>query len=284
MKNLFYLSVLCIFALNLSLTSCTEDQLTSSKISVDTTQVATVAGIAYAELDLQKSGKEFAPAGTSLLITVPYSELNSDVEKGNWEEMITVGENGTYSVEVPSNNKGVTVTITPTDFTADLKLENNSQFPTQTTVYTSDPVTASVKVGLTSFSDINYTIKSKEELNFTAMVYGKVTGELDLDNTDEEALPSGTIITFIGKKDDKIVWSKDFSTSGKNYEVQIPAGVDITAHWNFKASKNIPTVLDPSEFAKARYSYVGNATIGNFAPETDNIKDFSIGGGISFNY
>lgn len=284
MKNLFYLSALGIFAFSLLFTSCTEDQLTSSEISVDATQVATVAGIAYAELDLQKSGKEFVPAGTSLLITVPYSELNSDVEKGNWEEMITVGENGAFSVEVPSNNKGVTVTITPTDFTADLKLENSSQFPTQTTVYTSADVITSVKVGLTSFNDVTYTIKSQEELNFTAMVYGKITGELDLDNTEEEALPSATIVTFIGKKDGKIIWSKDFSTAGKNYEIQVPANVEITANWNFKAQKNVPTVLDPSVFAKTNFSYVGQAYIGIFTPGTDNIKDFSIGGGFPFNY
>lgn len=165
MKNFPYLRTMAIAALCFSLTSCTEDQLTSSPISVDTAQVATVNGVAYAELNLQNAGKEFAPVGTKLLVTIPYSQLNPAATQGNWEKMITVGENGAYSVELPSTNKGVMVTITPTEFIANLILEQNSQNSTKKTIYSSNPVSTSVKKGLTTFIDITYYFKSQEMFN-----------------------------------------------------------------------------------------------------------------------
>ncbi len=284
MKKIFYLTILTVLGLGLSVTSCTEDQLTSSAIMVDTTQVATLSGVVYAELNLQTAGKEIAPAGTNLLVTIPLSDLSSNANQGNWEKMITVGQNGAYSVEVPSNNKGVTVTVTPTDFTADLTLENNAQFPVQKTVYTIAQTTAKVKAGLTTYLDITYGIKSQEELKYTAMLYGEITGELDTDNGVQEALPTGTIVTFIGKVNNVIVWSKDVVANGKVYNLQVPANTAITAHWNFKADKNVQSPADPSKYIKVKYSYIGNSSIGTYNPKTDNIRDFNVGGGNPFIY
>ena len=285
MKRFNYSFALAILALSFSMFSCSEDELTSSPIEVDLTQSAVVKGIAYAELDLQTNGAEFAPQGTSLMVTIPYSDLSSNAKSGNWSKVVTVGANGAFEVTVPSNNKGVTVTIKPTDFTADLKLENGSQIATQKTVYTSAEITASVKAGLTSFNNINFSIKSSEVLGFTALLFGEITGELDENNGVSETLPTGTIITFVGKKDSKVVWSKDFVVNGKTYtNFLVPAGISITASWNFKTNKNV-LITGTTQYQLVKYSYVGNSgALGTFDVGTDNIKNINVGVGSAFPY
>ncbi|MDI6401576.1 hypothetical protein QLX67_06175 [Balneolaceae bacterium ANBcel3] len=117
MRNITFLLYAFLAAfLFAGLTGCNDD-VTTSALTVDMMEEATVTVYLYAELDRTELGLEYAPDGTRVLASVEYSNLNPSASSGSYMDTLEV-QGGMIEVTMPVTSSGTTVTFFPQEFVA----------------------------------------------------------------------------------------------------------------------------------------------------------------------
>ena len=98
----------------------------SEPLDLGTLPKVTLTGIVYAQLDETTPTLEFAPAGTTVSVSIPYSNFNLDATAtGNYIQSSVIGADGKYSIQIPVVTEGVTATISFSEFTHNVKKVNS---------------------------------------------------------------------------------------------------------------------------------------------------------------
>jgi len=233
MKKLFFTVAVALLA-TLSFTSC-EEMIVSSDETIDLAPKATISGNVLAELNLQSAGSEAVPAGTELLVEVSYTDINPG-SAGKWMDTIQVSANGKYSVQVPADANGVTVSILPFAFVADQTQAYGSLATKVTKTYSVTAATMkAISGGQSIVLDIAYDkITAAPSFVDKVKITGAFTANLDQQLGGNENVPNGTVINFYNAswKDSAVV------TNGK-YSISVPKGVALTVKSKFTYSKKV---------------------------------------------
>jgi hypothetical protein len=262
MKKTKLFSILTILVL-ISLSSCKDEPVVSSAVTVATKDSATISGYVTAELNLQSAGLEAVPAGTSILVSVPYSQLNATAT-GNWLKTETVGTDGKYSVKIPTNSKGVTVTFTPSAFEYDQTqaYASGATVPKLRLTYNTGSNSLNVVSGQSLNNDIKYTSTTNIAIGVPEVtIAGKVQADLDASIIGLENLPDGTKIIFTATG-----WADSTTVSSGKYSISVPKGLLINWSINKIISTKVwsPNSLDPSQSTYINvdktYSISGSST------------------------
>lgn len=124
MKKVFSFVAASLAVLSLSFTSCTEDPAKPLSVDMSAGKTATISGTLLVNPDKTKDADKqtFEGKSATIIVTVPYSEILDDSSaKGNWITTVTSDSRGIFSVEVPTNPKGVTVSFTVSDIRGEQK-------------------------------------------------------------------------------------------------------------------------------------------------------------------
>lgn len=263
MKKTKLFSVIAILAL-VSLSSCKDEPVVvSSAVTVATKDSATISGYVTAELNLQSAGLEAVPAGTSILVSLPYSQLNATAT-GSWMKTVTVGTDGKYSVKIPTNSKGVAVTFTPSAFEYDQTqaYSSGATVPKLRLTYNIGSNSLNVVSGQSLNNDIKYTSTTNIAIGVPEVtIAGKVQADLDASIIGLENLPDGTKIIFTATG-----WADSTTISSGKYSISVPKGLLI--NWSINKIINTkvwsPNNLDPSQSTYINvdktYSISGSST------------------------
>ncbi len=120
MKKLFSYFVVVLGIVSIAIISSCEKYEVSTPYEINDSITATISGYVYADLNLQETGKEYAPTGTTIFIQVELQQYNPHAPNGEFKTYsTTVGSDGTYSFNLPSNDNGVNFTIIPESFRAE---------------------------------------------------------------------------------------------------------------------------------------------------------------------
>ena len=237
---------------SIGLMSCKEEAVVSSAITIAAKDSATITGYVTADLNLQTAGNEAVPVGTSFVVSVPYSSLNASASSGKWQKTVSLAADGKYTVKVPTNTSGVSVTISPISFDAD-----------QTQTYAAGIPTTTVKSTFSSFSIAVGTLVSGQikvqNISYSAtaivnpvgmtkvQISGKAQAELDASIIGLENLPDATSIIFTATG-----WVDSTTVFNGSYTMSVPNGLTVT----WKISKLIPTKIWQKDLSSGTYSYV----------------------------
>lgn len=118
MKKVFSFVAASLAVLSLSFTSCTEDPAQPLSVDMSAGKTATISGTLLVNPDLTKNEADQTYEGqsTTIIVTVPYSDIMNDSKvQGNWVTTVTSDNKGVFSVEVPTNPKGVAVSFAVSD-------------------------------------------------------------------------------------------------------------------------------------------------------------------------
>jgi hypothetical protein len=250
MKKIKFFGVIAALSL-VAFSSCKEEIVVSSPITIASKDSATISGFVTADLSLQKAGNEGVPAGTQLMVTIPFSDLNS-YASGTWQKFIvTVGDSGKYSVKIPTNTKGVRVTIAPMPFTYNqvqayaggsqvpaLKLQFSATSYGPYTYVSSQNATLNMNYGITSGGAVGVE---------KVLISGKAKAETNAEIVGLENLPDGTKILFTASG-----WADSTTVQNGEYSMYVPKGVTVT----YKISAIISTryfVPDNADITKSIY-------------------------------
>jgi len=120
-KRIFACMAILALITSVSLTSCSkEDPAEAVNFESFNLPTGTVSGIAHATMDGTSSSIQYAPSGTKLILTVPYSSLGITGSTETYVTEATVGSNGTFTFSTPTKKDGsTTVTISGNSFKAD---------------------------------------------------------------------------------------------------------------------------------------------------------------------
>ena len=256
------------------MTSC-DKEVTTSPLTVDESQKATVEAIVYADLDLTNYGKELVPAGTKVILTIPYSDLGSSAT-GNWIDTVKTNAQGIITASVPTNAKGVTVTLIPIDFIADQTQPLGSHYPTISKLFqkTGAATTLTVKTSDLKVSLLEYnTISGLSDFDNLVTIQGKAYAETDDNNSVVENAPLVDVILSGTGFSTKVTLTKPGAFTV--FTANVPNNVAISYTFDFTADKN---VADGAGWKKVSYRYKGTKTLGTYTADTDGLSlDFGVG-------
>jgi hypothetical protein len=254
--RLSLVSFLCLFLI----TSCDKEK-EASPLSVDMAKTATLKGYVYAELDKTTAGMENAPEGTKVILTIEYSDLNSS-STGIWKDTVKIESNGTFEVQVPADDDGVTVTVAPLSFEYTQKQEFKNSDESVDMIYTAPSTDVNLVADGFEITQISYTSESFENYVKMVNITGEIVAELITTVNGYEAIPEGT--PFILYNDD---WSKSY-TAGENGDLSatVPANQTIYVDLSFTAMKQI------NADEKEEYLYeLDGYTVGSFSNDTEDV-------------
>jgi len=248
MKKLFFAAAVALLA-TLSFTSC-EEMIVSSDQTIDLLPKATISGNVLAELNLQSTGMEAVPAGTQLLVEVPFSDINPG-SVGKWMDTIAVAADGKYTVQVPTDANGVTVSIMPFAFVADQTQPYGSLLNKVTKTYSvTAATTKAISQGQSIILDITYDkLTAAPSYVDKVRISGTFTANINQELAGNDNVPNETVINFYNNswKDSAIV------TNGK-YSISVPKGESITVKSKFTASKRVWN-LATSSYSNVNYEF-----------------------------
>jgi len=218
----------------LSFTSC-EEMIVSSNQTIDLVPKATISGVVTAELNLQSAGAEYAPEGTQLLVEVPYSDINPG-SVGKWMDTIAVASDGKYSVAVPTDANGVTVTITPFAFEAEQTQAFGMLAAKVKKMYSViAPTVKAISAGQALVANIVYdNMTAPATFVDKVRITGKFTANLDQEKGGNENVPNGTVINFYNT-----TWKDSAIVTNGSYSISVPKGVSLTVKSKFTYSKKV---------------------------------------------
>lgn len=254
------LLVLGIYSIGLN--SC-DEELKSTPVVINMEKKAIIKGKLTADLNLQTVGSEIVPSGTTILLSIEYSEIFSGAT-GEWIKVDTVDNNGEYNTEVPATESGVKVSIKPVSFTADQILQHGASVATRKATCSETSTDMSVKHGITYIKDFDYDINASDDYK-SCTIKGSITGEFDDTNAGPEDIPVGVSIVFYSS-DNK--WSTSYTTiaGGKYNLTKVPAQKTIKAKWGFVANKVISGTT-------VEYWFSGDKSLGVFNDNTVNYNN-----------
>ena len=180
-------------------TSCDED-LTSTPLSIDNLDSASVRIYPKANLDLRSAGNEAVPEGTVVTITIAYTQYSTVGIGGASNSSIVVSNavnaSGFVEFTVPVDDNGVNATVSVEGFEFEQVQADGS---TKKSWYNFSPASYSLKLGGKNiYNVVVNTISAIDESTtlLPATLVGNVTAELNLQTAGNEAAPSGTVVVI----------------------------------------------------------------------------------------
>ncbi len=274
--------LLAASAVLLIFTGCEKNKETSA-VAVDLSKRVTIKCYIYADLDLTRDGLETVPAGTQVVISIPYSDFNnipSANNKGNWSTTVQTDADGVISANVPVDANGVSVQIAPIDFEYD-QIQNPLYHKDATIkkIFKASPLTENILPNVNKTLQITYADDVKDSYTEFAQIAGEVKAELDEKEDGMEFVPQGTKITF--EIADQWYSTTTIGIDGK-YSISVPADESIKVEGYFTYDKNVYDA-DNDRYVRKQYKYTIWKSLGSFAfqPEGfENKVDFDFGNGV----
>lgn len=163
-KSIFLISSLFVLVFLFFMQSCNKTE--SSSLILDMSKTCVVTGIVEAQLDLLNDSTvqsyELVPTTTKIIFQVKNVEYLIFAEGTTLYEA-NVASDGTFSIDIPAIESGVTVIVMPVDFTYD---QGQAKFDpvlgkwvsdgTERKIYTSNQIVLEVYPGGTVIKDIFY--------------------------------------------------------------------------------------------------------------------------------
>ncbi|MDR1878197.1 MAG: hypothetical protein LBQ64_01375 [Bacteroidales bacterium] len=272
-------------------TSCNKYE-ESNPIDLGQLPTVTLSGNVYADLDETTPSLEYAPAGTEILVSIPYADYDANnASGGNHTISATIGEEGRYSVNIPVVSSGVTATISFADFIRDVKKQNSvGQQETTPKRFICNDISVSIGSGTGQGSRIlvnaQYTSNAVDPNASTSIANPthtvEVSGKIEYGNSDTTvtSIPEGTtfiaVITLTDPDGRTYKTTTTVSTGAAGtYRIQTPMvergtasiKLDGEAFWIF---------LDVYTGKRALYRYVLNTSIGGiYNTPTHTNRDIS---------
>lgn len=252
------------------ITSCDKD-VDSTALVVNLSRTVTVKGYVYAELNNRSAGLEFAPAGTLIYCSVPYSDLNPAAGAGKWVDTVRVDENGQFSIAVPVDDNGVTLFVEAEAFEYNQIQPFGANSNTIKKFYTAAPVVKNVSTTQVPVIEVFYATTTPA--SYVEKVQINVTVEAELNNSiagNEKVANQKITLHNTG-------WAQEYTTDDNGqFTAVVPANENIFFTISFEYAKTVP---DGTGFKQENYKYeVKSGYAGNFATETDVTLD--LGGGV----
>lgn len=269
MKSVSNVILTSMMLLATMLYSC-DKEIETSPVNVDKSKKATIKGYVYADLDLTNYGYELAPAGSKVIITMAYDELGLD-SKGSLTDTVLLGNDGSFTYEIPTIAKGVDVTAKVIDFVTDQKQEFNEQHTTKPTVFES--VTFyfyDVKPNDFQIQEEKMSSHTLGEIHDWYTVTGTIYLNSDRTTGENEKLASGTQVVFNCDG-----WSKTITVAADGkYSVEVPYNEYIKMNYNFTVSGKL------GDGTTVTFRYKDYQNVGYIYSETKG-KDLYLGNGVT---
>ena len=280
MKKINFLVGMALFAM-IGFSSCKDEVVVSSPVSVDKVPRVTITGYVTAEMNLQSLGAEPAPVGTKLFVEVTYADISGvGTTKGKWSDSVRVAADGKFSIAVPANAGGVTVTITPFPFEADQTQAYGAFYPTIKKSYTFAGVSTTVttaKSGQIRYIEIPYSDANLPVFKDLVKISGKAQANMNDEIVGLENIPNGTSILFSNALG---TWNDSVLIQDGKYSINVPKGVAVYWKIKFTAPKRVwvPNTTDPSLSAYSSISYEYSVT--GTSTYSSNTVDVNLSAGI----
>jgi hypothetical protein len=154
MKNLIFAKASLFLLGGLMIaSSCKKIENPEAIQVVDESKTATVKGIVYADLIDTNSVDEFAPVGTTLLVSINSSDFPGSTGSQTLLYKTTVGANGEYTINVPAPTSAITARVMPQEFrTSRIDWRGTSEM----TKFEANSFNVSIVQGGTSIHDFWY--------------------------------------------------------------------------------------------------------------------------------
>jgi len=269
MRKINYLLLMVVLSL-IMFTGCGDKEIVSSPISISSLPKATITGYVTADLNLQTLGSELVPAGTKLLISIPYSSLNSLASIGTWQDTIKVDASGKYTAKVPTTTSGVSVIITPMSFEANQTQAFGYSVSSLPFRYSCLPLTVSVASLQTVNQDISYSGAILPQYARKVLFTGAVRAELDATNAGYEFAPNGTIVRFYNSS-----WKDSAIVNNGKFSVYVPYNISFTEAVNFTANKISILSTSTTSSINTSTTYFNYKTTATVPAQTVDINDYS---------
>lgn len=270
MKSVSNVILTSMMLLATMLYSC-DKEIETSPVNVDKSKKATIKGYVYADLDQTNYGYELAPAGSKVIITMAYDELGLNTE-GSLTDTVLLGNDGSFTYEIPTIADGVDVTAKVIDFVTDQKQEFDEQHTTKPTVFESvtfyfyDVKPNDFQIQEDKM-DSYYTLG---EIHDWYTVTGTIYLDSDLSAAGNEKLPSGTQVIFNCDG-----WSKSVTVAADGkYTVQVPSDEYIYMDYNFTVSGKL------SGGTPVTFRYDDSESVGYIYSDTKD-KNLYLGEGVT---
>ncbi|MCX7985966.1 MAG: hypothetical protein N2662_03405 [Bacteroidales bacterium] len=251
-------------------TSC-DKEVDSTALVVNLSRTITVKGYVYAELNNRSAGLEYAPAGTKIFFSIPYSDLNPTAVTGKWSDTTTVDDNGQFTIQIPVDDNGVNLTIEAQPFEYNQIQPFGSNSNSIKKFYSAAPVVKAFSTTQKNVVEVFYTATTPA--NFVEKVKLNVTVEAELNNSIAgNELVANQKITLHNSD-----WAQEYTTDENGeFTAVVPANQNIYYTISFEYAKTVPDGLG---FKQENYKYeIKSGYVGNFGSESDITID--LGGGV----
>lgn len=281
MKNNFYAFAFLIGAIGFT-SSCKKD-VTAEPAKLDTTQKATIHGYVAADLNLTQLGNE-PVANQAVVVSITYDQFDylsdNTALKGNWSKTVTTDANGEFTVEVPTNTKGVNVKVAPIDFVYDQVQSFDAQIiESQKTIskyFSVAPKTITATAGEIKTDTWTYGATTPNTSDKYVILSGKVYAEVNSNAAGEDMLSGGTFTLYADG------WSTDvtINSDGTYGPVLVPYNTAISA--TLTTTNNLGKVGGATSDVTKKYLY--DIAVGKYTAYTNPLTDIHLGNGKSQEY
>jgi hypothetical protein len=228
--------------------SCDKDESDTS-LNIDLLKKATIKGYVYAQLDLTTAGLEKAIPGTKIIISVPYSDLNSSAS-GNYKDTTVVSADGTFEIEVPVGNSSAYISIIPLPFETTQVQELGSIVSPVKKYYTAG--TSYLTLSASDYEIVEITYNDHTFADFVEMA--QISGLLRAETNDTifglEATTAGISLIFQGEG-----WNKTVTTTDSgSYTITLPANQNVYVSYSFTA-QHVVWNFDEFKYLPVPYIY-----------------------------
>jgi hypothetical protein len=263
--------LLTVLSTLISFSSCKDEVVLTSALSVNTLPNAVITGYVSAEMNLQALGTEFAPQGTKLLVEVNYIDINPTATTGKWQDTVIVGANGKYIIYAPSDANGVNVRITPFDFEANQTQAYGAFFSQVKKSYSTLPFIISIRSGQTLTNDFAYVAADLPNFIDKVRVSGKVQANLNDEFVGLENIPNGPILNFFNES-----WKDSVAIQNGAYTIDVPKGLLVSYKLEWTSTKRTWVInADPSlstyQNISNKFTFSGTKTYNTSASNEDFI-------------
>ncbi|MDR2086661.1 MAG: hypothetical protein LBP72_05740 [Dysgonamonadaceae bacterium] len=179
MKKLFYPAILLI-ATVFFFNGCADED-PAQGVSVDTFPRATIEGYAYLNINQSSTAVvKYAPEGTLLSFTIPYSGLGISGSSGNYVKTTPVKADGSYAVELPARADGTPVTVSISGAEILLKITTDDGKSVDQ-IFKVNPVEEPIVAGFTYRKKLEYSQKEAFQVSAT---WEEAIYEVELEYSD----------------------------------------------------------------------------------------------------
>jgi len=255
------LFLLLTFVLGLFLTSCDKD-VENSSLHINLDKKMTIKGYVYAELNKQRQGKETAPEGTQIMLSIPYSDFNPAAGNGIWSDTVTVSTDGSFTAEIPVDEDGVNLTCTPVPFEYAQRTSFSSYETTEKRLYWANPVIYALSTTHNEILEIIYNDKALAGNVYKTKINLTIQAELDESISGSEPVANQELTIYNDNFAQKVTTDENGKVS-----VEIPYNENVYLWISFEYNKN---VYNGTEYEKKKYEYeLKGSNLGAYTSETD---------------